>query len=110
MVDRLLRINILIQEKLGQIINREIELPPGTIATITRVTTSDDLKYSTIYISVLPLEQARPVMSILINEVKNLQGLLAGEIDLRSTPRLRFSIDDQEEKAAQLDRLLDNLG
>jgi ribosome-binding factor A len=109
MADRILKINGLIREQLGQIINVAVEFPPQTILTITRVVTSADLRQANIYVSILPAENEHKAMKILIKEAFNLQRALNEKIVLRSIPKLRFRIDREEQKAAEIDRLLDNL-
>lgn len=109
MSDRMVRINELISQQLGKVISTEIELPQGSIVTITRVQTSPDLRHAKVYLSVLPESNQREVMSLLINSVKGLQHSLAQNITLRNIPKFRFFIDDTEQEAIELERLLDNL-
>lgn len=109
MSNRLLKINELICQQLGQIIIQEIEFPPGTLVTPTRVDVSSDLKQAKIYISVLPVNNQQLVMKILIRQANNLQRLLNNRITLKNIPKLRFFIDETEERVKKLDELLDNL-
>ena len=109
MSDRIIKINELVRQNLGQIVNSEVEFSKGTIVTITRVSTSPDLRHARVYISVLPPENKQKVIKTLINESKNLHHLLNEKIILRNIPRLTFFIDEDGEKAAELDHLLDNL-
>lgn len=109
MVDRLSRINELIGQQLGQIINTEIEFPMGSLATITRVKTSTDLRQAQIWVGVIPDNQASSVIKILNQEAKNLQKFLNQKLTLRAVPRLKFFLDQTEKKAAEIDELLDRL-
>ncbi len=103
------KINELIRQHLAVIITRELELPEGMIITLTKVTTSKDLHYASVYLSVLPDDKSQEAMKILINAAKDLRTLLANDIVIRYTPKLRFEIDESERKASELDRLLNNL-
>lgn len=103
------KVDELIAQQLGQIIASDIELPSGVIVTITRVKTSPDLRHAKVYLSVLPEASQRETMSILINSVKELQNTLNDKVTLRAIPKLRFEIDETEQEAMELDRLLDNL-
>ena len=108
MSDRMVKINELILQQLGEIINREVELPDSFV-TITRVTTSKDLKYSTVYVSVMPDAEAERVVHKLNLLARRLQGELNNKIVLRSIPRLEFRHDDSGRHASEIDQLLDSL-
>ena len=108
MSDRILKINELIGQQLGEIMNRELEMP-GVFITITRVTTSADLHYSTIYVSVMPdnkLDYAVHKLNLL---AKRLRGELAEKIVLRSLPKLDFRSDVSGKEASDIDALLDRI-
>ncbi len=109
MSDRIIKINGLIREQLGLIINKEIELPLGTIITITKVTTSKDLRQANVYVSILPDEQIHAAIKALILEAKDLRNWLNEKIVLRNIPKLRFHLDEEEKKAMEIDELLDSL-
>jgi ribosome-binding factor A len=109
MAERMPKINELIRQHLGVIIAREIELPKGVIVTITKVTTSKDMHYASIYLSILPDTESYDTMKILVGAVKTLRALLASDIVLRYTPKLTFVIDEAERKASEIDRLLDSI-
>lgn len=109
MAERMPKVNELLRQELGNLINAEVEFPLGTIVTITQVSTSPDLRHSGVYVSIIPADREREAMSALIRETKNLQALLNKRVFLRSIPKLRFYIDKEEQKAAEIDYLLDNL-
>ena len=108
-MNRLLKVNELIKQQLGQIILTEVEFEPGTIVTITRVETLPDLKQAKVLVSVLPASAREQAIKILNREANNLQQLLNEKIILRIIPKLNFLVDDSEERAAEIERLLDNL-
>lgn len=109
MSDRMEKVDELIAQQLGQIIISEVEFPPGTIVTITKVKTSPDLKSAKVYLSVLPETDQKQVMSLLINNAYEFQSILNDKLTLRNTPRLKFFIDDTGQKAAAIEQLLDTL-
>lgn len=109
MAGRMEKVDELIAQQLGQIIASEVEMPQGSIVTITNVKTSPDLKHAKVFLSVLPDENKREVMSLLINNAYEFQKILNDKVTLRSVPKLRFQIDESGQKAAELEALLDNL-
>lgn len=108
MSDRMLKINELVLQQLGGVINREVEMP-DVFVTITRVTTSADLKYSTVYCSVMPDDKLDYAINKLNLLSKRLRAGLAEKIVLRSVPKLEFRSDTSGREASDIDALLDRL-
>lgn len=108
MSERIVKVNELILQQLGEVINRELELP-NIFVTITRVSTSADLRYATVYVSVLPDEKAEYAIHRLNLSAKHLRAELLEKIVLRVVPRLEFRLDSSGRQASEIDELLDNL-
>lgn len=109
MSERMPKVNELVKQAVGQIINENLEFPADCLLTITAVSVSKDLKYAKVLISVIPPQQKENILAMLIRAKNIIQRELGQKIILRSTPKLQFMIDDKEEKAAELDYLLDHL-
>ncbi|OGY43465.1 MAG: ribosome-binding factor A [Candidatus Buchananbacteria bacterium RIFCSPHIGHO2_02_FULL_40_13] len=103
------KIDELIAQQLGQIISVDIELPIGSLATITKVKTSADLKQAKIFLSIWPESKQREIMSLLINSLPKIQSALNNRLTLRNIPKLRFIIDETGQDVAKLDQLLKEL-
>lgn len=104
---RLEKLNILLREELSRIIARDIDAGE-TLITITRVETSPDVKYATIFISVLgkhPLE----ALEILSKDVYNIQHLLTRRLKMRPIPRIHFKIDEEEFRREKVEKSLSDL-
>ena len=108
MTDRMVKINELILQQLGDVINREVEMP-NIFVTITRVTTSKDLRYSTVYVSVMPDDKLDYAVHKLNLLAKHLRHELNTKIVLRIIPKLEFRSDVFEREASKIDELLDSL-
>lgn len=106
MSQRIQKINSLIQHELGDILSREIDSPHHALITITEVITSKDLRNCTVYISVFPEKYARKSLSI-IQRHRGIQRLLSRRLFLKFLPKLTFKIDNTQERAAEIYRLLD---
>ena len=109
MSERMPKVNELIRQELGKIINEEMEFPAGVLVTITEVKTSSDLKYAKVLVSVMPLVEADQAIRRLNNYGRHLQQALNDKVTFRFVPKLSFVFDDSEERAADIDQLLDNL-
>lgn len=102
---RLQKANLLIREKLAEIINEEIAFPQGVLVTITRVESSHDLYYADAFVSVFPKKE-KEVLALLERKLPHLQNLLNKQLKMRPVPRLRFKIDEEEKSRERIEKLL----
>ncbi|PIZ99767.1 MAG: ribosome-binding factor A [Candidatus Komeilibacteria bacterium CG_4_10_14_0_2_um_filter_37_10] len=109
MSSRVLQLNSLILHNLNEIIIREIEVPPNSLATVTNVDVTPDLSYATVYLSILPINKQGTVLKKFNSQQKQLQYLLNKTLRLPKFPHLRFRIDDIELKNRVIERELDQL-
>lgn len=105
------RINSEVMREVSQIIRTELKDPRVSMMTsVTDVNVTTDLKYCTVYISVLGSEEESD---------KTLEGLrkagsfiryeLAHRLNLRNTPELKFVIDNSLEYGMKMDKLIDEV-
>ena len=109
MTNRIDRVNSLIQEELGKIVLKDVELPSNTLATITGVKTSVDLANASVYVSVIPQGMAKRVVEILNKIIYGLQQSLNGKLKMRPVPKIRFMEERQADKAARIEELLEDV-
>lgn len=107
--ERMPKVNELLRANIAQAIREELEIPLGSVVSVISVKTSSDLHYARVYVSIIPDEGAQEILSLLNRHTKTIQSFLADNVVLRNTPKLQFVIDDVEQKAAEIDRILDNL-
>ncbi len=86
---------MLMQDELGKIIDRTLEFPEGSLVTLTRVRTSSDLRYATVFFSLLNGDNAH-VLEILEKNVYHIQQHLNKSLRMRPVPKIRFAIDEDE--------------
>ena len=78
---------------------------------MTDVKTSPDLRHARVYVSVLGDEGAQTASLDGLRSAHGfLQGRVAGELHLKRTPELRFELDETAERAARLERLIEETG
>jgi ribosome-binding factor A len=109
MSDRILKINELVREQVARIIGEQMEFEPGTLVTVLSARTSHDLKYSKIFVSVIPDSQSEFTLKRLNNYGKIIQKELGANVTFKFTPKLTFALDETESKAVEIDKLLDSL-
>ena len=99
----------LVQHKLNEIINREVEFPAGVLVTITKVEVADNLKYATAWITATPEDKIGLVYGKLRDKIKELQKLVGQEADLQFVPKLRFRVDKSAMAVEEVERLLEEI-
>lgn len=101
------RLSEAIKKEVSSIIQQELKDPRIGFASITSVNVTGDLRYATIYISVLGDEnQTKDTITAL----KRAQGYIRTEIGrrikLRYTPEILFELDDSISHGAKVMKLL----
>lgn len=90
---RIERINQLIKEEVGKIILKECDFDKNLLVTITRVDTSSDINYATIFVSVIMKEKEQEVLGELTYNAGAIQHMLIRKLKMKPVPRIRFAID-----------------
>lgn len=106
---RVLRLNQLIKEQLGQILLKEGNFPKECLVTITRVETSVDLKEAKILVSVLPKEKEKLVFHLLNKNIYHFQQKLNKILKLKRVPKIKFFPEKEVQKAARVEALLEKI-
>lgn len=103
------QVNSLLKELIGEYLAEHIELPEGTLVTVTKVDTPPDLNNANVYISVLPDNRKGSVLEILRKLEGRIDKNMFRKMSMKKVPRLHFRIDEQELYAQQIDAILDNI-
>ncbi|MCD6549950.1 30S ribosome-binding factor RbfA [bacterium] len=106
---RILQVNELIKRELGKIIFRDISLPKEALATITRINTSSNLIQAKVYISILPQEKSKEVLSILNKKIFDIQQELNSRLRMRPVPKIIFIEEKETKKAQEIEKLLEEI-
>lgn len=109
MARRIEQLNELLQREIGAIIARDVEFPKGTMVTILSVRTAGDLKNATLTVSIFPDHKRGDILRILRKQTQHIELLLQGRLPIHHIPLLTWSIDTTEQKAEEVETLLDNL-
>lgn len=104
------RVGELIKEELSELIRREVKDPRVGFVTITGVDVTPDLRYATIYISVLGSNKEREdSLKILQKTGGFLRKELAKRIRLKYFPELKFEFDRSIESALRIEKIIKKL-
>ena len=106
MSDRIDKINTLLAKESAALLNSEIEFSPNVLVTVTRATTSVDLRYATIFVSVLPSHKGPSALAKIKRHLPHIQYLLNHKLVLRRSPTLRVALDQGEQHATAIENIL----
>ena len=110
-MDRMLRVNELLKRELGTILARRVSGDVDCLVTVTRIETSPDLHNATVYVSVYGSPEQRITVRDLLKRLrKDIQHDIAQHVRLKYTPVLKFMLDDSQEQADRVMKILDELG
>lgn len=104
------RVGQLLQQELSAALLREVKDPRVQHVTITAVEVADDLRSARVYFSTALADQRiDEVQQGLERAAGFLQHHIAKALDLRYTPRLKFSYDESFDRGAHMDQVLADL-
>jgi len=109
---RLIKINEEIKKEMNSIISFRLKNPNVTgIVSVTKVVTTADLKYSTVYVSMLNKTSEEKIKTL--EALKKSKGYIRSEIartiNLRVTPEFTFKEDDSLEYAQHMEEIFKNI-
>jgi ribosome-binding factor A len=106
--NRMIRINDAIAREISQILRADMKDPRiGTITSVLKVDTTNDLKYCKVYVSILgDDENKQEVMEGITHAAGYIRSLIAERINLRVTPELKFILDDSLEYSFKIDKII----
>jgi ribosome-binding factor A len=108
---RMLRVGELIRHTLSDLLARGAVRDPvleGHVVTVPDVRMSPDLKLATVYVMPLGGKDVDTVLAALDRHKKFLRGEIAGRINLKFAPEVRFKADRSFDCGAEIDALLDS--
>lgn len=109
--NRLLQVNSLIQKEVSEYWERELEFPPNTLVSVTRVDTTGPLDKAFVYISIWPADQdiQKQVLEYLNKNIYQTQKHLDKRLSMRRVPKLILEIDEQALSRREVEDVLDSL-
>lgn len=105
---RLEKINELIHRFISSLLRRELDT--NALVTVARVETSPNGQHSTIGLTVFPFSKSAEVMKEIEKNIYEIQQKLNRGLRMRPVPKIRFELDESEEKGDKILRTIDKLG
>ena len=106
---RIQRVSELVKREVSRIV-LELNLTGCGLVTVTAAEVSPDLKEGRIFVSVIgSAEQKQRAVAALERQHGHIQRELGHSIVLKYTPKLKFFLDETEDRASHIEHLLDEL-
>jgi len=101
------RVGDLLRSEISEIVRTRLRDPRLGFLTVTEVSVSRDLRYASVFVSVLGEEEARATsLGILKRAAGFVRSELGCRLDLKYVPELRFRIDTSAERAVRISQML----
>ncbi len=104
---RLKKIDELIHRFIADLLRKELDT--DALVTISSVTTSGNVQDCIIGITVFPFQKSKSVLKEIEKNIYEIQQKLNRGLKMRPVPKITFKIDESEEKAAKVLRVIDKI-
>jgi ribosome-binding factor A len=105
-INRIEKVNSLLQHELSKIIFRDFAFSPEILVTLTRVDTSSNLIEAKAYISVFPEPKSEGILNALNKSVYDVQYKINRILKMRPIPKIKFVKENEISKAGRIEELL----
>ncbi|MFC2034688.1 30S ribosome-binding factor RbfA [Chloroflexota bacterium] len=111
MAHRIEQVNSLLRQEISRLLQRQVKDPRlDNFITVTKVSTSADLKYAKVFVSRIgSKEEKQKMLSVLLSASSFFRRELASCLKLRYIPELSFQLDDSIERGDHLLTLIDEI-
>jgi len=106
---RVEKIESLMRQVLGEMIQREFAAPAGALVSLTQVSVSGNIQEAKVYVSVIPDDAADAVLKGLSRGVRFFQSAVNKKLKMRPVPKIIFVPDRQGRQAQNVETILENL-
>ncbi len=104
---RLNRINELIHRFIGDLLHKELAV--DSLVTVSKVETSPNGQESTISLTVFPFTKSAAAIKEIEKNIYEIQQKLNRGLRIRPVPKIRFEIDESEEKGSKILDVIKNV-
>jgi ribosome-binding factor A len=108
MINRVDRVNALLEQEIGKLMHREVFLP-NALATLNYVKTTGNLIEARVYVSVYPEEKTEEYFRLLKKETILIQREINRTVKMRPVPKIIFLKTEAPKKAGEVEKLLSQL-
>lgn len=106
---RMDRVNSQLMREISRILMIEVKDDAASLAIVTSVECSRDLKYAKVFFTTLETKNRGTISKALAKSAGFVRKQLGSTLHYRTVPQLTFIYDDTEDKAREMDQLLDRV-
>lgn len=99
------RLASVMQAELANLIMKEIDVPPGTLLSVTSIEISPDAKNAKVWVSIFPESQTDSLLKALKESAGNLHYKLIRIMNIRTVPILNFLHDTGADNASAIEKV-----
>ena len=109
--NRIIKIQGEMKRALSEIFFTDVKDPRmSSMATVSRVQVTPDLKYAKVYVSVYDTDEKREAtIAVLTNAEAFIRSKVNAKIRMRRIPNMEFVLDDSIEYAVKMSKLIDDV-
>ncbi|MBS7021418.1 MAG: 30S ribosome-binding factor RbfA [Firmicutes bacterium] len=103
------RINSLLEREISSILMLEVKDPDIRFVTITRVSTTSDLSFAKVYVTVMKDDRREETLKALKDASGFIRHELMERVDLRHIPELQFLYDESIEYGKKIESIIEEI-
>lgn len=107
--ERINKLNNLVRDVVAAVLQEEFIHDNSALVTVTRAVVSPTLENVTVWVSVLPDSVRKSVYKALKEQIYDLQQSVNKRLIMRPVPKIRFEIDETEEQAARIEKIIEEV-
>ncbi len=100
------KVNSVIKREVSELITKNIDFKPNVFVTISKVDTTNDLRYTRIFVRVFPYMNIDYAMKTLEHERVAIQKILHKQLHLKILPKMSFIHDKTGDDVDEIEQLL----
>jgi ribosome-binding factor A len=100
----------MLKREIGEVIRRELPVDEAGLINVNDLDVAPNLKNATVYVGILggKAQKAKGMELLEQNRVR-IQGMVARDVILKYTPRLRFVLDESIERGNRVLKIIEEL-
>ena len=103
------RVNSLLEKEISTILMMEVKDPDIRFVTVTKVSTTNDLSYAKVYVTVMRDDKKEETLKALKDAKGFIRKELMDRVELRHIPELQFVYDDSIAYGQKIESIIDEL-
>lgn len=103
---RILKVNNLIKQELGRILEKEARFE-GIMISVSQVNTSQNLRQARVSLSIFPFNKSQEIFEKIAKRTGFLQGQLHHKLYMKPLPKISFILDNSQQQARRVSEILE---